>query len=68
MDNYIRQNFDFMESAGLTLNNYESLFTDHYYLYWVKVYSQERFYLKNTDQTLIKECGSILKRIRDELK
>lgn len=67
-DNYTVQNFDFVEGVGLTPNNYESLFTDHYYISWTKAYSQGRVFLINTDQTLIKECERVLQLIRNELE
>jgi len=67
-DNYVVQNFDFVEEVGLTPNDYKALFSDHYYISWIKAYSQGRIFLINTDQTLIKECESVLKLIQDELK
>ncbi|WP_194977145.1 DUF6090 family protein [Aquiflexum lacus] len=67
-DNHIVQNFDFVEGVGLTPNDYESLFEDHYYVSWVKAYNQGRKSLIKTDQTLIKECENVLQLIRNELK
>jgi hypothetical protein len=67
-DNHIVQNFDFIEGEGLTPNDYESLFADHYYVSWVKAYNQGRKSLIKTDQTLIKECENVLQLIRNELK
>lgn len=67
-DNHIVQNFDFVEGVGLTPNNYESLFADHYYVSWVKAYNQGRKSLIKTDQTLIKECEKVLQLIQNELK
>lgn len=67
-DNHIVQNFDFVEGVGLTPNDYESLFADHYYVSWVKAYNQGRKSLIKTDQTLIKECENVLQLIRNELK
>ncbi|MCL6257709.1 hypothetical protein M3O96_01325 [Aquiflexum sp. TKW24L] len=67
-DNHIVQNFDFIEGVGLTPNDYESLFADHYYVSWVKAYNQGRKSLIKTDQTLIKECESVLQLIRNQLK
>jgi hypothetical protein len=66
-DNHIVQNFDFVEGVGLTPNDYESLFADHYYVSWVKAYNQGRKSLIKTDQTLIKECENVLQLIRNEL-
>jgi hypothetical protein len=66
-DNHIVQNFDFVEGVGLTPNDYESLFGDHYYVSWVKAYNQGRKSLIKTDQTLIKECENVLQLIRNEL-
>lgn len=67
-DNHIVQNFDFVEGVGLTPNDYESLFADHYYVSWVKAYNQGRKSLIKTDQTLVKECENVLQLIRNELK
>lgn len=67
-DNHIVQNFDFVEGVGLTPNDYESLFADHYYVSWVKAYNQGRKSLIKTDQTLVKECESVLQLIRNELE
>ncbi|HSM24201.1 MAG TPA: hypothetical protein VK856_05005 [Anaerolineaceae bacterium] len=67
-DNHIVQNFDFVEGVGLTPNDYESLYADHYYVSWVKAYNQGRKSLIKTDQTLIKECENVLQLIRNELK
>ncbi len=67
-DNHIVQNFDFIEGEGLTPNDYESLFADHYYVSWVKAYNQGRKSLIKTDQTLIKECENVLQLIRNELE
>ncbi|MEB2774194.1 hypothetical protein SYJ56_02690 [Algoriphagus sp. D3-2-R+10] len=67
-DNYIVQNFDFVEGVGLTPNDYESLFADHYYVSWVKAYNQGRKSLIKTDQILIKECENVLQLIQNELK
>jgi len=66
--NHIVQNFDFVEGVGLTPNDYESLFADHYYVSWVKAYSQGRIFLINTDQKLIKECENVLQLILNELE
>ncbi len=66
--NHIVQNFDFVEGVGLILNDYESLFADHYYASWVKAYNQGRKSLIKTDQTLIKECENVLQLIQNELK
>ena len=67
-DNHNVQNFNFISGEGLTPNNYESLFSDHYYLSWVKAYYQGRFTLIRTDLDLIKECERILQLIHKELK
>ena len=67
-DNHIVQNFDFVEGVGLTPNDYESLYADHYYVSWVKAYNQGRKSLIKTDQTLIKECENVLQLIQNELK
>lgn len=67
-DNHIVQNFDFVEGVGLTPNDYESLFADHYYVSWVKAYNQGRKSLIKTDQILIKECENVLQLIQNELK
>ncbi len=67
-DNHIVQNFDFIAEEGLTPNDYESLFLDHYYLSWVKAYKQGRRVLIVTDQSLINECERVLDLIQNELK
>lgn len=67
-DNYIVQNFDFVEGEGLTPNDYESLFSDHFYISWVKAYRQGRKNLIAKDKILIKECKRVLKLIQDELE
>ncbi len=67
-DNHNVQNFNFISGEGLTPNNYESLFSDDYYLSWVKAYYQGRFTLIRTDLDLIKECERILQLIHKELK
>jgi hypothetical protein len=67
-DNRIVQNFDFIEGEGLTPNDYESLFSDHYYLSWVKAYKQGRKVLIITDQSLIIECVRVLDLIQNELE
>ena len=67
-DNHNVQKFDFVEGVGLTPNDYESLFADHYYVSWVKAYNQGRKSLIKTDQTLIKECENVLQLIRNELE
>lgn len=67
-DNHNVQNFDFIEGEGLTPNDYESLFSNHYYISWIKAYSQGRRSLIATDNILIKECESVLKLIREELE
>ena len=66
-DNHIVQNFDFVHGQGLTPNDYESLFSDHYYISWIKAYSQGRRKLIATDEILIKECERVLSLLRDEL-
>ncbi len=66
-DNHIVQNFDFVQGEGLTPNDYESLFSDHFYISWIKAYNQGRRSLILTDQTLIKECEKVLKMIQNEL-
>ena len=71
-DNHIVQNFDFIvgysEAEGLTPNDYKALFSDHFYISWIKAYKQGRNYLIETDKELIKECERILKLIQDELE
>ncbi len=67
-DNHIVQNFEYIEGEGLTPNNYEALFTDNFYISWIKAYNQGRVYLMETDKKLIKECERVLKLIQDELK
>jgi hypothetical protein len=68
LDNHIVQTFDFVEGVGLTPNDYESLFSDHYYISWIKAYNQGRKHLIRVDQTLIKECERVLQLIVNELK
>lgn len=63
-DNHNVQHFDFVEGVGLTPNDYEALFSDHFYISWIKAYYQGRFALIETDQNLIKECERVIKRIR----
>jgi len=67
-DNHNVQNFDFIEGEGLTPNDYESLFSDHFYISWIKAYSQGRRTLTATDDILIKKCEKIIKLIREELE
>ena len=67
-DNHIVQNFNFISGEGLTPNDYESLFSDHYYISWVKAYYQGRFSLIRTNLNLIKECERVLNHIHNELK
>lgn len=67
-DNHIVQNFDFIHGEGLTPNDYESLFWDHYYISWIKAYNQGRIALIITDKTLIQECERVLKLIQNELE
>lgn len=67
-DNHIVQNFEYIEGEGLTPNNYEALFTNNFYISWIKAFSQGRVYLMETDKKLIKECERVLKLIQDELK
>lgn len=67
-DNHIVQNFEYIEGEGITPNNYEALFTDNFYISWIKAYNQGRVYLMETDKKLIKECERVLKLIQDELK
>lgn len=66
-DNHVVQNFDYIEGEGLTPNDYVSLFSDHFYISWIKAYKQGRMYLIATDQTLIKECERVLILIENEL-
>ncbi len=66
-DNHNVQHFDFVEGVGLTPNDYEALFSDHFYISWIKAYYQGRFALIETDQRLIKECERVIKLIREEL-
>lgn len=68
LDNHIVQNFDFVEGAGLTPNDYEALFSDHYYISWIKAYNQGRKALVIVDKTLIEECERVHKLIQEELK
>jgi hypothetical protein len=67
-DNHIVQNFSLISGEGLTPNDYESLFSDHFYISWVKAYYQGRFSLIRTNLNLIKECERVLKLIHKELK
>ena len=67
-DNHVVQNFDFIEGEGLTPNDYKSLFSDHFYISWIKAYRQGRLYLIKTDLTLIKECERIHQLIQYELE
>lgn len=67
-DNHIVQNFDFVEGEGLTPNDYESLFSDHFYISWVKAYRQGRKNLIAKDKILIKECKRVLILIQEELE
>jgi len=67
-DNHIVQNFDFIQGEGLTPNDYESLFWDHYYISWIKAYNQGRLALIITDKTIIEECERVLKLIQNELE
>jgi hypothetical protein len=66
-DNHIVQNFDLVRGVGLSPNDYESLFSDYFYINWIKAYAQGREYLIYSDQELIKECKRVLLLIRDEL-
>lgn len=66
-DNHNVQNFDFIEGEGLTPNDYESLFSDHFYISWIKAYNQGRRTLTATDGILIRECERVIKLIREEL-
>lgn len=66
-DNHNVLKFDFVEGVGLTPNDYEALFSDHFYISWIKAYYQGRFYLLETDKRMIKECERVIKLIREEL-
>ena len=66
-DNHIVQNFDFIVGKGLIPNNYRALFTDHFYMAWVKAYKQGRIYLQEVDNKLIVECFRVKKLIQDSL-
>ena len=66
-DNFIVQNFDYIQGEGLTPYNYQSLFSDHFYISWIKAYAQGRLDLIAVDKTLIKECERVLKLIENEL-
>ncbi len=65
--NHIVLHFDLVEGVGLTPNDYESLFTDHFYISWTKAYGQGRLYLIETDKGLIAEYQRVLELIRAEL-
>ncbi len=65
--NHLVQHFDLVQAEGLTPHDYESLFTDHFYIAWTKAYGQGRLYLIETDKGLIAEYQRVLKLIREEL-
>ncbi|MDT0620742.1 DUF6090 family protein [Croceitalea vernalis] len=66
-DNHIVQNFNYLKGEGLTPHDYTSLFSDHFYISWIKAYAQGRLDLIEVDKKLIKECESVLKLIENEL-
>ncbi|MBK8515322.1 MAG: hypothetical protein IPL55_03245 [Saprospiraceae bacterium] len=66
--NHLVQNFDFIHGEGLTPNDYKALFSDHFYISWIKAYKQGRLYLMETDKTLINECERVRSLITEELK
>ncbi|MGB5273834.1 MAG: hypothetical protein WBN39_07245, partial [Flavobacteriaceae bacterium] len=65
--NHVVQHFDLVQGVGLTPHDYESLFTDHFYISWTKAYGQGRLYLIETDQGLIAEYQRVLKLVQEEL-
>lgn len=67
-DNHIVQNFTFVEGVGQIPNDYESLFSDHFYISWIKAYQDGRIALIKTDKELIKEFEKVLGVIKNELK
>ncbi|PIV93528.1 MAG: hypothetical protein COW44_09030 [Flavobacteriaceae bacterium CG17_big_fil_post_rev_8_21_14_2_50_33_15] len=70
-DNHVVQNFEFIQAnsneGDLTPHDYKSLFSDHFYISWIKAYGQGRLYLIKTDKALIEECKRVLKLINTEL-
>ena len=65
--NHVVQHFSLTRGEGLTPRNYGSLFSDDFYLNWIKAYKEGRDYLIDTDKTLIRESQRVLQLIRDEL-
>lgn len=65
--NHLVQNFNLIKGVGLTPNNYESLFSDNFYISWIKAYAEGRKYLIDTDRKFFNECERVLKLVKDEL-
>jgi hypothetical protein len=65
--NHIVMHFDLVEGVGLTPNEYESLFSDHFYISWTKAYGQGRLYLIETGQGMIAEFQRVLKLVQEGL-
>ncbi len=65
--NHVVQHFDLVQGEGLTPNDYESLFTDHFFISWTRAYRQGRLYLIETDKVLITEYQKVLKLVQEEL-
>ena len=66
-DNHIVQNFTLVTGEGLTPNDYESLYSDHFYISWIRAHKEGRYYLIGTNIELIKECERALQLIKVEL-
>ncbi|MCJ7468292.1 MAG: DUF6090 family protein [Maribacter sp.] len=66
-DNHIVLHFNLVQGEGLTPNDYEALFTDHFYISWTRAHREGRKYLMKTDLDLIEEYKRVRLLIQNEL-
>ncbi len=65
-DNHVVQNFIFSNKT-LVPNDYQKLFTDHYYISWIRAYKEGRKEVIKMEVNLIKETQGVLNLVKSEL-
>lgn len=65
-DNHIVQNFIYSGDQLVPID-YPKILIDHYYLSWIRAYKEGRYFLIQSEQTLMEEIQEVLDLLKEEL-